>query len=320
MFDKSGFVSSRRLAACLSPLLLAACAPSTTQPHETQAVTTPPSGPTQGGAALASACTDRDGWSDAAPPAQVYGNVYYVGSCGITALLITSPEGHILIDGATAEAAPGILANIRALGFNPRDVRVILNTHEHIDHAGGLAALKQATGAQFMARAPAQPVFDSGQVDPADPQLQSLGAHPIAPIHIDKLISDGETVRVGDVVLTAHATPGHAMGGTSWTWRSCVGSACYNMVYADSLNAFAAGSYRFTDHPEWVAGLRRSMALVAALPCDILLSPHPGSTDMFARLAGSEPLVNRSACGAYVAAARTRLDTRLAAEAAGTAQ
>ena len=98
------------------------------------------------------ACTGRDGWSDAAPPAHVFGNTYMVGTCGITALLIVTPEGHFLIDGATDEAAEGIAANIRELGFDPTDVRTLLITHEHLDHAGGIAKLKQITGAKFVVR------------------------------------------------------------------------------------------------------------------------------------------------------------------------
>jgi metallo-beta-lactamase class B len=105
------------------------------------------------GAGLAQACAGRDGWSDAAPPAAHLRQRLYVGTCGITALLVTSREGHVLIDGATPEAAAGIAENIRRLGFEPRDVRVMLNSHEHVDHAGGLAALKRLTGADMMALA-----------------------------------------------------------------------------------------------------------------------------------------------------------------------
>ena len=89
------------------------------------------------GAALARSCEGRDGWSDAAPPARIFGNTYYVGTCGISVLLVTSSQGHVLIDGATDEAAPSILANIRTLGFDPRDIRFIVGSHEHIDHMGG---------------------------------------------------------------------------------------------------------------------------------------------------------------------------------------
>ncbi|MDP4873245.1 MAG: MBL fold metallo-hydrolase, partial [Sphingorhabdus sp.] len=103
------------------------------------------------GATLASQCQGRDGWSDPAPPAHIFANVYMVGTCGIVSLLVTSPKGHILIDGATAEAAPFIADNIRDLGFQPTDVKYLVSSHEHLDHVGGLAALKGITGARMLA-------------------------------------------------------------------------------------------------------------------------------------------------------------------------
>ena len=269
---------------------------------------------TGGGPALANACANRDGWSDAAPPAQVFGNVYYVGTCGITALLIVSAEGHVLIDGATDEAAPSILQNIRRLGVDPRDVKYLLSTHEHLDHAGGLAALKKATGARFLARAEAGAVFESGQPDPRDPQIEDPILKGFTPLQVDQVLADEDQVRVGEVVLTAHATPGHTFGSTSWTWRSCAHGQCYAMVYADSISAIAAGHYRFLDHPEYVATFRQSFDKVAALPCDILITPHPSSVQLFERLAGRKPLVDSRACGAYAAAGRARLDKRLKVE------
>ncbi|MBY0422301.1 MAG: MBL fold metallo-hydrolase, partial [Parvularculaceae bacterium] len=123
-----------------------------------------------GGAALDRACAGRDGWSDAAPPARIFGNTYYVGTCGITALLVVSPRGHVLIDTGPADAAPSILANIRALRFDPRDVKFIVGSHEHVDHMGGFAALKAATGAHIALLAPARAVLESGTDGASDPQ------------------------------------------------------------------------------------------------------------------------------------------------------
>ena len=147
-------------ALMLAAPMLAGCAPQTSAP-----ATAPPA-PT--GKALAAA------WSDPAPPAKLFGNTYYVGTCGITALLIDAPAGPILIDTATAEAAPAILANIRALGFDPKRIRAILTSHEHFDHVGGLAALHAATGAPVIALADAAPQLESGTPDPRDPQRGAL--------------------------------------------------------------------------------------------------------------------------------------------------
>ncbi len=297
---------SAKLTA-LAAMLLANCAPVTPITSKSDARLQ--------GAALAKACKGRDGWSDAAPPAHVFGNVYMVGTCGITALLITTPKGHFLIDGATNEAADGIAANIRTLGFDSKDVRYLLATHEHLDHAGGLARLKQITGAKFATRETARLGMETGLPLADDPQH---GIHPAFPgIKAEQIIADGETLQIGKQRITVIATPGHTPGGTSYTWKSCEGSVCRSIVYADSLNAVSADAYRFTDHPAYVTTLRNSMARIEAInDCDIMISPHPFQSEFFDRLAGVKPLVDAERCKQYVTAARKRLDDRLAKEAA----
>lgn len=264
------------------------------------------------GSALAQACEGRDGWSDRAPPAHIFGNVYYVGTCGITALLVTSRQGHILIDGATASAAPGIAANIRSLGFDPRDVRILLNSHEHVDHAGGLAALKRETGAVMLARAEGRRALESGETDPADPQAGTIPSFP--GVALERIVADGEVVRLGPLALTAHATHGHTAGSTSWSWRSCQAGECRQIVYADSLTAIGPPTYRFSNQPLLVARFRAAFARIAALDCDILITPHPSASNLFERLAGRAPLQDREACRRYAEGARARLDQRLASE------
>lgn len=260
-------------------------------------------------------CGDRNGWSDSAPPAAVFANVYMVGTCGITALLITTPKGHILIDGATSEAADGIAANIRKLGVDPKDIRYLLITHEHLDHAGGIATLKAITGAKFAVRAPAKMAMETGLPAETDPQH---GLHPAFPgVKADITIKDGEILKIGKQTIKIIATPGHSPGGTSYTWKSCEGKTCRSFVYADSLNAVSADNYRFTDHPAYVATLRASMAKIEGIKdCDIMISPHPFQSDFFDRLAGEKPLVDPAGCKRYVAAARNRLDVRLVNETA----
>lgn len=264
------------------------------------------------GAALAEACAGRDGWSDPAPPARLFGNSHFVGTCGITVLLVTSPQGHVLIDGATAQAVPAILANVRALGFDPRDIRAIVGSHEHLDHMGGFAALKAATGAEVMVREPARLAAEAGVVDAADPQYGVIAG--MAPVTVDRIVADGEEIAIGSLRLTAHATPGHTDGGTSWTWRSCEGPNCATLAYVDSLTAVSAEAYRFADHPERVAPFRSTFARVSRLPCDILVTPHPGSSTLFRRMRGDQPLIDRDACRRLVHGAAARLDARLAEE------
>ena len=266
-------------------------------------------------ATLASQCQGRDGWGDPAPPAHIFANVYMVGTCGIVSLLVTSPKGHILIDGATAEAAPFIADNIRKLGFQPTDVKYLVSSHEHLDHVGGLAALKGITGGRMLARAEARKSLETGISDPTDPQLAILP--PFAGIKVDQIVSDGETITLGPIKMTAIATPGHAPGGTSWTWKSCEGATCHQFVFADSLGAVSADAYRFTDHPAYVAVLRATMKRVAELnPCDVLIAPHPAQSRFFERVSGKEPLADPAGCANYAKAAMERLDARLAKEAA----
>lgn len=259
------------------------------------------------------ACGARDGWSDKAPPQIVFANTYMVGTCGITALLITTPEGHFLIDGATQQAAPGIADNIRKLGFDPSDIRYLLVTHEHLDHAGGLAELKRISGARFAIREAARAAMETGLPREDDPQYGIF--LPFPGIKADRIISDGESLRIGNQIVNVIATPGHAPGGTSYSWKSCKDAVCRRIVYADSLSAVSADDYRFSDHPEYLGILRRTIARIAAITdCDILISPHPSQSNFFERLAGEMPLVDPAGCKAYSAAAGARLDARLAKE------
>jgi len=261
---------------------------------------------------LAAACRGRDGWADPAPPAQVAAGVYDVGTCGITVLLVTTPAGHVLIDAGPAEAAPLVAANVARLGYRLADVRFLLSSHEHRDHAGGLAELARRTGATLVVRDAARAAVETGTGDPADPQFGSIGS--FAPATVGYTVPDGGRVALGGTTFTALATPGHSPGATSWTWASCDGGACRTLVYADSLTAVSACGYRFRQHPEVVAALRGSIARVRALPCDILLTPHPGASRLHERLAGRVPLVDPDGCRRYADAAEQALDKRLSEE------
>lgn len=265
-------------------------------------------------ARLAAACKGKEAWADPAPPARIDANTWYVGTCGISAILITGDKGHILIDSGVAKAAPLVLANIRRAGFAPRDVRWIVATHEHFDHVGALAALQRATGAKVAALPVQKAALQSGKPLAGDPQAAGLDA--IAPVRVDRTLADGDTVIVGRLAVTAHATPVHAPGSTSWTWRSCATpQTCHRIVYADSTSTISSDGYRFTDHPERIAAIRAALPKIAALPCDILLTPHPSQSTMMDRFAGTRPLIDAKACGAYVAAAQVRFAARLAQEA-----
>lgn len=263
------------------------------------------------------ACKPDAGWNDPAKPQHVFGNTWYVGTCGISALLVTSDKGHVLIDGATKEAAPQIEANIRALGFRITDVRFILATHAHLDHAGGFATLQHDSGAVVVSRGADADAIERGRGDRSDPQFTSIDGFPL--VKNVRRIADGEPLTLGPLTLTAHATPGHTPGSTSWTWGSCEGTRCLRLAYVDSVSAISDDEYRYTDearHPGVVAAFRQSITTVAALPCDVLLTPHPSVSNLFARLGANPnaPLVDANACRRFAAQASEKLDERIAKE------
>jgi metallo-beta-lactamase class B len=265
----------------------------------------------------AAACKADAGWNDPAKPERVFGNTWFVGTCGISALLVTSDKGHVLIDGATREAAPQIEANIAALGFRVKDVTFILATHAHLDHAGGFARIQRDSGAVMISRGADADAIERGRGDRSDPQFSSIEGFP--PVQHVRRVVDGEAVTLGPIALTAHATPGHTPGSTSWTWDSCEGSRCLHLAYVDSVTAISDEEYRYTDegqHPGVVERFRKSIATVAALPCDVLLTPHPSVSDMFARLGAkaTKPLVDASACRVFAEQAGAKLDERIARE------
>jgi metallo-beta-lactamase class B len=268
-------------------------------------------------------CEYCAGWSQPRAPFRVYGNTWYVGG-GVSAVLITSKNGHVLIDGGLTQTAPQIAANVAKLGFRLEDVKLILNSHTHYDHAGGIAALQRASGAQVAASPAAKRALERGGPTEDDPQFDFGPAHNNFPAATNvRAISDGETLRAGDIAITVHFTPGHTPGGTSWTWKSCEGDRCMNMVYADSLNSVSAPGFRFTGdatQASRIASFEKSIATVAALKCDILLTPHPEAFDVDAKLAvrardaGSQPFVDANACKVYAEGARQRLAKRVAEE------
>lgn len=261
-------------------------------------------------------CAGREGWSDPAPPIRIFGNVYDVGTCGITVLLIVGNGGAIVIDGATAEAVPSIAANIRRLGLKPSDVKLLLSTHEHGDHAAGLSGLRRLTGATMIATPGSKAALESGIPASDDPQ-RTGGTPEFRGVTVDRTVRDGETVALGSLRLTAHATPGHAPGSTSWSWRSCEGRTCRRVVYADSVSAISTDGYRFSRHPAYVAAFRASLAKIARLPCDLIITPHPSASNLYERLAGKAPLGSRTACASYAATGAANLDRRLAGEGKG---
>ena len=265
------------------------------------------------GPQLAARCEGSDGWDDPAAPSKIFANTYYVGTCGITSILITGTQGDILIDSGTEKGADLVAQNIRDLGFPLGSVRILLHSHEHGDHVGGMGRLQKLTGAQLYASPTAAKVFATGTATADDPQAGLSKPFPTA--RVDQVITDGQVVRLGNLWLTAVATPGHTVGAMSWHWVSCNGGICRSIVYADSLSPVSRDDYRFSDHPAYLAAYRQSIAKIAALDCDILVTPHPSASGMMERFA-SGSLEDRNACRDYAAKLTANLDERLAKEAA----
>ena len=262
----------------------------------------------------ASQCKDWDDWNKPAPPVRIHANTYLVGTCGISSILIVGDEGDILIDGGTEQDAPLIAANIRRLGFRVTDIKFILSSHEHFDHVGGIAELQRLSGATVVSSAAARRVLETGVASADDPQAGMNKPFPSATV--GRVVGDGDEVRLGNLMVTAIATPGHTPGALSWRWVSCDGGVCRTIVYADSLTPVSRDDYRFSDHPAYLAAYRASIAKIAASPCEILLTPHPSASHLRDRLALGQPLLDTNACRDYAAALTKQLDDRLAKEAA----
>jgi metallo-beta-lactamase class B len=219
--------------------------------------------------------TRRSG-NEPVEPFRIVGNIYYVGASDITSFLITSPGGHILLDGGLVETAPLIRDNIRKLGFRVEDVKYLLNSHAHLDHAGGLAQLKEWTGAQFVAsREDGAQIARGGRRDPM--WGDRLTFPPVKP---DRIVGDGETVISGDTIMTAHLTPGHTKGCTTWTNDAEEDGHRYHVVFLCSTSAPGYKLVNNPNYPNIVGDYRQTFAYLKTLPCDVFLGAHGSFFDL----------------------------------------
>jgi metallo-beta-lactamase class B len=265
-------------------------------------------------------CVNDPSWTAAQAPFRIYGNTWYVGPRGLGVFLVTAPTGDVLIDGGVPADAALIEANIRKLGIDLRDVKWILNSHAHCDHAGGIAQLVRDTGAQVIASAADTAQLARGGHD--DPQYADRFVFP--PVQVTRKVADKKRLRLGDLELTAHLTGGHTKGNTTWAWQSCEDRRCLHMVDIGSLSA---PDYRLIANPKYpdiVKDFEHSFAMVAALPCDIALAPHPDMVDMWARVAkrdqgAADALIDSKLCRAYAQDARESFEAKLAKQRANAA-
>jgi metallo-beta-lactamase class B len=210
-------------------------------------------------------------------PFQIAENLYYVGSTGVTSFLLTGPEGHVLIDGGYPETAPLIIGSIAKLGFNIKDVKVLLNSHAHFDHAGGLRALQQASGAQLWISDGDAPIVASGGADDRGSygplRFLHVGRFP-AP-RVDHRFSGDTTIRVGPLAVSAHITAGHTPGCT--TWSTVIHHAGRELLAVDVCSLTQLPFMKLSD-PQVYPGIRtdfeNSFRTLSQLPADIFLGSH----------------------------------------------
>jgi len=252
-----------------------------------------------------------------AEPYRILGNLYYVGASDVTSFLIATPAGLILIDGGFAETVPMIRKNVETLGFKMADVKILLNSHAHFDHAGGLAAIKKQTGARLAA----------SQADAALLANGGLGDHlfgdkyPYEPVTADRILKDGDRVELGGTALTAHLTPGHTKGCTTWTMKVAEGGKSYDVVFVCSTSVLPDVSLvNNAKYPNVAADFEQTFRTLRGLPCDVFLGSHASfynGLEKAARLrkgADPNPFIDPAGYKAYLARSEKAFRERLAAE------
>lgn len=214
-------------------------------------------------------------WNDPFQPFKVIGNIYYVGTTGVSSWLITTPKGHFLLDGALPQTSPQIIANIRALGFDIRDVKYLLNSHAHFDHAGGLAALQRASGATMVSSARDRAILETGHIS-----FGPTSNITVPPVHVDRIVGEGDTLSLGGVTLTAHMTPGHTPGCTSWSMDVRGDDGALHHVFFHCSTTTGGQSLAPESYPGMVADYRATFAYIRGVQADVFLAPHANFFDL----------------------------------------
>jgi metallo-beta-lactamase class B len=248
------------------------------------------------------------GWAASAlqpfPPHRVMANLYYVGTKEYASYLITTPEGNILINSGPKDAVPLIRKSIETLGFKFSDVKILVISHAHWDHCAGSARIKELTGAKYMVMDADVPVVESG--GKLDFQYGNNADFLFRPTKVDRVLHDGDEVRLGGVVLVAHLTPGHTKGCTTWTLKLADGGKTYDVVIVGSPNVNPG--YKLvgnTQYPQITQDFERTFRVLKALPCDVFLGAHGsyyGMEEKFARLGkdAKNPFADPAGYRAYV--------------------
>ena len=244
-------------------------------------------------------------WTTPHVPFRIIGNIYYVGSKDLASYLITTPQGDILINSNLKSSVPQIRRSIEALGFHLKDVKILLISHAHVDHAAGSALIKNLTGAKYMVMAADVPVVESGgRKDFAYSKSPDMW---FPPAKVDRVLHDGDQVRLGNVVLVAHLTPGHTKGCTTWTMKVVDQGKTYNVVIVGSPNVNPG--YKLINnrkYPRIAADYEQTFRTLKSLPCDVFLGAHGsyfGLQEKYPRmgLGGANPFIDPDGYRRYVA-------------------
>ena len=259
-------------------------------------------------------------WNQPVEPFRIVGNLYYVGASDIAAYLVATPEGHVVIDGGFVETAPLIRDSIAALGFELDEVKILLNSHAHFDHSGGLAALKEWAGAELWISEGDADVIEGG--GKGDFFLDEKDAA-FPPVAVDRRLEDGDAVTLGGTTLTARVTAGHTRGCTTWTMKIAEGDETYDVVSVCSVSVLPG--LELVDNPAYPGiadDYARTFEVLEALPCDVFLASHGGFYDLSRKReamteAETNPFVDPEGYRAYVARGKERFERRLAEARAG---
>ena len=253
-------------------------------------------------------------WNQPVDPFQLIGNIYYVGANEIASYLIVGSEGHVLIDGGFPETAGIIRENIARLGFQIEDVAVILNSHAHFDHAGGVAELKEASGAALYVSEGDADLFENG--GKGDFLMGDSGQFPA--VSVDRRLADGDVVEVGEIALTARVTAGHTRGCTTWTMQVEADAQVHEVVFVCSVTVLP--DVRLLDEPSYpgiAEDFERTFAVLKALPCDVFLAPHGQFFRLKEKMAALEagatvnPFIDPERYRAYITRGEQRFRQRL---------
>jgi len=265
-------------------------------------------------------------WTEPFPPFRIAGNLYYVGSKGLASYLVTTSQGHILINSDLEANVPMIRTSVEQLGFKFSDVKILLISHAHWDHDAGSAKVKELTGAKYMVMEGDVAVVESG--GKADFQYGNDSATLYPPARVDRMLHDGDKVTLGDVVLEAHLTPGHTKGCTTWTLSVRDTDKTYQAVIIGSPNVNPG--YRLVDNPNYptiAQDYERTFRVLKSLKCDLFLGAHGSYFGLEAKYASmkagaANPFVDEKGCAAFVSQKerefRTEYEKERAAKSGGT--